>query len=145
MVNLNWQPGMTLESIEKEAILQAFRFYRANKTQTSIALGCAVNTLTAKLDSYKEGEEYERERHEERVRRDEEYQLRARDIRPDSSANREFSNPNPSANGLGADERLHVQSAPKHSPKQSVPLPVGKKVQEVPQASISNGSPRKNR
>lgn len=49
-----WSPGVTLESIEKQVILTAFRFYKGNKTKTSISLGISIRTLDNKLDGYKE-------------------------------------------------------------------------------------------
>jgi len=47
-----WQPGMTIEFMEREAVLKAWRFYGHNKTQTANALGIAIRTLDAKLQKY---------------------------------------------------------------------------------------------
>jgi hypothetical protein len=47
-----WQPGMNLEQVEQAAIEEAFRFYRGNKTQTSIALGISIRTLDTRLEKY---------------------------------------------------------------------------------------------
>lgn len=47
-----WQPGQTLDDIEKEAILRAFRFYGGNKTKTAQALGISIRTLEGRLESY---------------------------------------------------------------------------------------------
>jgi len=47
-----WQPGRTLEEVERETIERAFRFYQGNKTQTAASLGIAIRTLDAKLDKY---------------------------------------------------------------------------------------------
>lgn len=47
-----WQPGKTLESIEKEVILKALRFYQGNKTHTSRSLGIAIRTIDNKLEHY---------------------------------------------------------------------------------------------
>ena len=47
-----WQPGMSLEDIEKIAILKAFDFFRGNKTQTANSLGIAIRTLDSKLEKY---------------------------------------------------------------------------------------------
>lgn len=49
-----WQPGMSLEDVEKEVILKAFRFYQQNKTHTAHSLGIAIRTLDAKLEKYGE-------------------------------------------------------------------------------------------
>ncbi|CAK9250653.1 unnamed protein product [Sphagnum jensenii] len=53
-ININWVPGITLEEMEKQCILSAFRFYRENKTQTAGALGIAIRTLDSKLEKYQE-------------------------------------------------------------------------------------------
>lgn len=47
-----WQPGQTLESVEKDTIEKAFRFYQQNKTKTAQSLQCSVRTLDAKLEKY---------------------------------------------------------------------------------------------
>jgi hypothetical protein len=43
---------MTLASVEKAIILNAFKFYRNNKTATAQALGVAIRTLDSKLSKY---------------------------------------------------------------------------------------------
>jgi hypothetical protein len=47
-----WQPGVTLEEIEKQVILKAFSCFQGNKTQTARSLGIAVRTLDSKLEQY---------------------------------------------------------------------------------------------
>lgn len=47
-----WQPGVTLEELEKAAILKALRFHGGNKTVTANALGIAIRTLDSKLEKY---------------------------------------------------------------------------------------------
>lgn len=49
---INWQPGMTLESIEKDVILMALRFYQDNREHTANSLGISVRTLYNKLKEY---------------------------------------------------------------------------------------------
>lgn len=49
---ITWQPGKTLEEVEKEIILVALRFYGGNKTKTAQALGIAIRTLDNKLKAY---------------------------------------------------------------------------------------------
>ncbi len=51
---VQWSPGVTLDAIEKQVILIAFRFYRGNKVATSKALGISVRTLDTKLDNYEQ-------------------------------------------------------------------------------------------
>lgn len=61
-ININWVPGITLEEMEKQCVLSAYRFYRQNKTQTAGALGIAIRTLDAKLEKYGDDERREAER-----------------------------------------------------------------------------------
>lgn len=46
-----WQPGLTLEDVEKEVIKRAFQFY-GQKLTTAGALGISVRTLDTKLAKY---------------------------------------------------------------------------------------------
>lgn len=57
MVNINWQPGMTLEIIEEHAIKQAYNFFQRNKSATCRALDISVRTLEAKLEKYAKDDE----------------------------------------------------------------------------------------
>lgn len=50
---INWQPGITLDDIEKEVILKALSFYHGNKTRTAEALGIAIRTIDNKLAKYR--------------------------------------------------------------------------------------------
>jgi hypothetical protein len=43
---------MSLDAIEKEAILQRLKFHNGNKTATANSLGIAIRTLDAKLEKY---------------------------------------------------------------------------------------------
>ncbi len=47
-----WQPGRSLEEVEKDVILAALRFYHNNKTHTARSLGIAARTLDNKLEKY---------------------------------------------------------------------------------------------
>lgn len=47
-----WQPGITLEEVERNTILTALRFYQGNRTKTSDALKMAVRTLQNKITKY---------------------------------------------------------------------------------------------
>ena len=49
-----WQPGVTLEEVERTVILQALRFYRGNRTQTAQSLNIALRTMHSKLTKYRE-------------------------------------------------------------------------------------------
>lgn len=47
-----WQPGRTLEEVEKDVIVAALRFYQNNKVHTARALGICYKTLNNKLEVY---------------------------------------------------------------------------------------------
>lgn len=47
-----WSPGRTLDDLEKEVILHAYKFYGYNKTKTASSLGIAIRTLDNKLEHY---------------------------------------------------------------------------------------------
>jgi hypothetical protein len=54
MSDIVWSPGVTLNDIEKAAIIKAFRFFGNNKTATAAALGISIRTLDNKLERYAE-------------------------------------------------------------------------------------------
>jgi DNA-binding NtrC family response regulator len=54
---MSWQPGKTLDQVEKEAIQLAMNFFQNNKTHTARALGISFTTLGKKLDRYKDDEQ----------------------------------------------------------------------------------------
>lgn len=136
-MQLNWIPGLTLDAVEKQAILQAFRFYRGNKTQTANALGISIRTLDNKLEQYQNDGNKEQD-HERELRRERAFQLaRARgEIPPD--ATREVKE-----NSDNASEGVHVESAVNLSTKSEMPLPKQPQVQTVlPKQTSPSGKPR---
>ena len=48
-----WIPGATLETIEKEVILEALKYHQGNRTHTARALGISIRTLRNKLADYR--------------------------------------------------------------------------------------------
>jgi hypothetical protein len=52
MSQIHWQPGITLEEIEKQVILAALRFYSQNRTHAASALGISVRTIQNKIAKY---------------------------------------------------------------------------------------------
>lgn len=69
-----WSPGQTLDLLEKEVIVKAFRFYHGNKTATSNSLGISIRTLENKLEKY-ESEAMLQDAVNERLRKEREYFL----------------------------------------------------------------------
>lgn len=60
---IDWQPGKTLDDIEKEVILKALEFYSGNRTKTAESLGIAIRTLRNKLNIYRGTQEEKDEAH----------------------------------------------------------------------------------
>lgn len=48
--------GMSLDDLEKLAILKTFKFYQFNKTRTALALGISIRGLDNKLSKYEDKE-----------------------------------------------------------------------------------------
>lgn len=66
----NWQPGLTLDEMEKEAILSAIRFYEGNLTAAAESLGINIRTIHNKVDEYQERESLAEARREKQRRLD---------------------------------------------------------------------------
>jgi hypothetical protein len=49
-MSLKWEPGLTLDYIEAQAISQALEFHNYNKTHTARALGISIRTLRNKTN-----------------------------------------------------------------------------------------------
>lgn len=153
-----WSPGVTLESIEKEVILRAFRHYRGNKTATANSLGIAVRTLDNKLEKYEADGKLEEERKENERHRREEFLARQRGHvttnrdggsiigassvpgAHESNGAATASQAKASENGNSVSAGVRVESAAKVGPQQNVPLPQRKEVQGVsPRPATKSG------
>lgn len=120
-----WSPGVTLEAIEKQVILNAFRFYRGNKTQCSISLGISIRTLENKLEKYEDDgkQQLEAERKEQLDR--DAILRRQRGIVGDGSGSQEGARLHGSYSGV------HLQPTLEASEKPAVPVQEPAKVQSV--------------
>ena len=49
---IHWQPGVTLDEVERQVIMAAIRFFHGNKSATANSLGVSVRTIQNKLDRY---------------------------------------------------------------------------------------------
>lgn len=107
-----WQPGLTLERVEKQAIEEAMVFYRGVKAHVAKSLGIGVRTLDSKLEQYES---------EEKLRQDRIVQL-------------EENN----AKMLQAQRGLSMEQGGQLASKQPVPMRIGEEVQEVPSQHIAN-------
>lgn len=124
-----WNPGMTLEYVEKMTIQQAYRFYRGNKTQTANSLGIAIRTLDSKLERYEQDERDYNQRIETARAERADYIARARGTY--------------SRNIPGPGARLPVEPAAQAPAQHAVPVSERTEVQEVLSRKASVGRPRK--
>jgi hypothetical protein len=77
-----WSPGVKLETIERQVIEKAFRFYKENKTATASALGISVRTLDNKFAQYTEQDKTMTERGNVRRQDRDTWLARARGLAP---------------------------------------------------------------
>lgn len=137
-VNLQWQPGMTLDEVERICIEAAYSFYHKNKTQTSIALGISIRTLDAKLEKYADEQRIRVEKQAADVIRNKEINDRLRGIIPNAQSAKYKSEDLPSAT-----TGLRLESPSQTPAKYDVPVQVEHKVQEVlPSQTASSGKKR---
>lgn len=136
---INWAPGVTLEAVEKQVILKAFRWYRGNKTQCSISLGINVRTLERKLEEYEQLAEKQRAAEEQDVIERGKTLDRFRGIdatkRPEESGE----------SILRANAGLHVQPSAEISTEQPVPVPERKEIQDMLPKYASPGGKSRGR
>ncbi len=134
---INWSPGVTLEAVEKQVILVAFRFYRGNKTVTSQSLGISIRTLDNKLERYEEDGKQERERYELAKARDAATLDRMRGIAPTEvlEAHR--------TSLYRADTGVHLESITNAATEPAVSMPERQEVQKVlPRQAPQSGARR---
>lgn len=143
MINLNWQPGMNLEIIEKSAILQAFRFYRGNKTATAQALGIAIRTLDHKLEKYATDDVVMRKADEERRKDREEFDLRQRGIPRTHQGTAIIAKEQ--AGFHEARGGLQLESIANTSEESGMPMPQRKEVQGLPSKQVVASNPKRTR
>ncbi len=130
-----WSPGVTLEHVEKQVILKAYKHYRENKTVTASALGIAVRTLDNKLEKYAEDQAKEERELSEIRRREQEYRLRARGITS--------SEPLP----IGNEAQTGLRVEPTAELPSELPMPVSEReeVQTMPPKRSAVAGARRSR
>lgn len=140
-INVNWVPGITLEEMEKQCILAAYRWYRSNKTQTSIALGISIRTLDNKLEKYEsdnrkdedriESENLERATILDRMRGITNNNSNGHIYQPNTHASTRPAQPESSTNGNGSQTGLRVEPLADTAAQSSMSLPERKEVQSM--------------
>ena len=118
-----WQPGMTLEYVEKISILAAIKFYQGNKTQTALSLGISVRSLHDKLEKYDAERRAEEERRNKTRTENEAYLQRARGLHRTASG-------------------VLLESSTPARAEHTLPVPERKEVQEMLQKPVRSGRSR---
>lgn len=140
MSTINWVPGLTLEEVEKACILQAFRWFRGNKTQTSIALGVSVKTIDNKLEKYEQDGKAAKEQNDHDELKRKRDLNRMRGLPEDAPS--EGQGPK---NVFSTDSGLHVEPAPQARPEPAVPVSQRQEIQKVLPTHASASSQRGRR
>lgn len=122
-----WVPGMTLEIIERIAILQAYKWYHQNKTQTATSLGIAIRTLDAKLEKYATDDRLEAEREQADRNTRDAIQTRFRGVYAGIDATRAPQQA-PSSSTITGPRMESIANAPA---QHALPLSESKEVQEL--------------
>ena len=167
-INVNWVPGITLDEMEKNCILAAFRFYRGNKTHTANSLKISIRTLENKIEQYeadklRETEQRVKDREHERseIERMRGHQITKQfavgssdqwtvpestgpDIGQRVKENEKSGGAN-GKNGNGAAPRSSVEPSSQVGAKPTMPVPQRKEVQDVLQRQASAGSKHRGR
>lgn len=117
---MSWQPGQTIEDLERDAIKSAMKFFQGNKTAVANALGVTVKTIYNKLEQY-DIERADREK---------------ADKQREEAAKKEI---------FAARHGLHVEPPREVPEKQPVLLRQQEKVQEMPPARHASGNAKGSR
>lgn len=130
---VQWSPGVSLEQMEKQIILAAFRFYRGNKTTTAQSLGIAIRTLDSRLEKY-EKDDADRVVKEKERESDREEFLKAQRGLPSSWKPKTSSS-----------VRVPVESLEDLPKEQAMSVPVREEVQKLSLATAPTGRKGKRR
>lgn len=158
---VHWQPGISLESMERQVILAAFRFYRGNKTATAQSLGIAIRTLDNKLEKYQADDDAAKERSDAHYNEREEFLKAQRGEKSnwkpkpvdagiaknlETQRARKAEGLNGSGkNGNVAEAGARLESVEETTSEQSMPLPIGQEVQKVSSKPTSGHSNKQRR
>lgn len=144
MNDIIWSPGVTLEALEKQAVLRAFRHFRGNKTATAQALGIAIRTLDNKLERYELDSKQEKERQDHESIQRADFLARSRGPKTPNYINGDPSQ-DASAGWVHSHAGARVESAPQPAAQPAVPVPQRQEVQRVLPKQAAASGPHRNR
>lgn len=151
-----WTPGTSLEFMEKQIILAAFRHYRGNKTATANSLGIAIRTLDNKLEKYQQDDkEAEEKQNARRIDREEFIKAQrgqSSTWKPKITGTVRSGNQNgkeneatPASSVYDAASGNGLEPITQVREKRAVPVHVGKEVQEMSFKNNASDNKRKRR
>lgn len=134
-----WSPGVTLEMIEKQVILNALRFYRGNVIQCAISLGVSDRTIRNKMEKYEQDSAAQQERDAAEDAERARILDRQRGIVPGSK------DQEGGARIYGAHTGVHMEPSRQAPAQHAVPMSESEKIQSVlpPKASVSSQQRRR--
>lgn len=140
-----WSPGVSLDEVEKQVILKAFRHFRGNKTVTAQALGISIRTLESRFEKYEADKKGQDERDAvDRIRR-EKHAIRSRygNLPPPDQASDSEEDAESAGNSSTAGVRMEPASGT--PTQQSVPVSQRPQVQSVLPKPVAAGHSRGRR
>lgn len=136
-----YTPGMSLDQLEKLAILRCYHFNQNNKTATAGSLGISIRTLDNKLARYKEDEDvYERSR-EDRAERSRRLLQEARGFAPVQEEASPTKDVKTSESSYISAESAENQ----YKPQSELPVHEREEIQDVLPRQVTNlGKPKRS-
>lgn len=132
---INFSPGVSLDAVEKQAILLSYGHFRQNKTATANALGISIRTLDNKLERYEAEEKEAKDNAEQERTRGAEQLARFRGQQPatyipSGAANEGTESAGPGhvphgAEGDGSQSTIDAATQP------PLPMPERRQIQEM--------------
>jgi Bacterial regulatory protein, Fis family len=151
MNEVHFQIGMTLEELEKQAILKAYGHFRNNKTITANSLGIAIRTLDNKLEKYSQEEDALREKQANDRAKQAEFLARARGNPPNNIGipydpnQRSASHDSLERHFSSTPAGIRMESIVNAATQPTVSMPERKEVQTMSPQSPSQGGKGKGR
>jgi len=129
---------MTVDAVTKLLTLEAYRYWRGNKTATANSLGISVRTLETWLEKYEQDER-------DQQRRESEYKLEQERILQRLRGEHAGASTGPSKQDGkdAANTGLRLESAQNPQQEYALPVPERQKVQEVLPSDVAHGGKRK--
>lgn len=147
--HIQWSPGVTLEEVEKQVIIVAYRHFRKNKSITAASLGIAIRTLDAKLEKYVKDSKTQIEKDVEMNNDREEFLKAQRGLpskwRPKvTTPFKDRLKSSSQRTTAGANPGIPMESTPRPAPEPEVSMRIKEEVQNMSLAANARGRPKRD-